>query len=89
MKMPNAASSDQKYRSWPWPNGWASSAGRSAWRSDVSRNTWLRVSAAEWAASASMALDPLMIPAANLARPTMRFATPAMITVRRVSLCPF
>jgi hypothetical protein len=36
-----------------------------------------------------MALDPLMIPAASLARPTTMFATPAMITVRRVSLCPF
>ena len=45
------------------------------------------MSAAEWAASASMALDPLMIPAASLARPTTMFATPAMITVRRVALC--
>src|SRR6266571_5840827 len=35
-----------------------------------------------------MALDPLMIPAASLARPTTMFATPATITVRRVALCP-
>jgi hypothetical protein len=35
-----------------------------------------------------MALDPLMIPAASLARPTTTFATPATITVRRVALCP-
>src|SRR6478672_3849252 len=35
-----------------------------------------------------MALDPLRIPAASLARPTTMFATPAMITVRRVALCP-
>src|SRR6185437_13847008 len=88
MKMPNAASSDQKYRSWPWPNGCSRSAGRSACRSEVSRNTWSSVSAAEWAASASMALDPLRIPATSLTRPTSRFAAPAMMTVRRVASCP-
>ena len=47
MKIPNAASSDQKYRSWPYPNGCLASAGRAPRRSDASRNTWLSVSAAE------------------------------------------
>ncbi len=47
MKMPNAASSDQKYRSWPYPNGCRSSAGRAPRRRDANRNPWLSVSAAE------------------------------------------
>src|SRR5690242_13859265 len=34
-----------------------------------------------------MALDPLKIPATSLTRPTSRFAAPAMMTVRQVSLC--
>jgi hypothetical protein len=44
----------------------------------------LRVSAAEWAASASIALEPTMIPAASLIAPTKMFAAPAMSTVPRV-----
>src|SRR5437763_1660268 len=44
MKMPNAASSDQKYRSWPCPNGWSSSAGRSALCSDVDLRRLLNLS---------------------------------------------
>ena len=87
MKMPNAASSDQKYRSWPCPNGCSSSAGRSASCSDVSRNSWSSVSAAECAASASMALEPLRIPATSLTTPTRTLAAPATMTVRRVSCC--
>src|ERR1035438_1303799 len=84
MKMPNAASSDQKYRSCPYPNGCSSSAGRMPSRSEVNRKTWLRVSANEWAASASMALEPVRIPATSLAIMTMMLAPPAISTVRVV-----
>lgn len=83
--MPKAASNDQKYLSWPCPNGWSRLAGRSPLRNDTSRNTWSSVSAAECADSASIALDPLMMPATSLTRPTRTFATPATMTVRRVA----
>jgi hypothetical protein len=86
--MPNAASSDQKYRSCPWPNGWSRLAGRLDWRSDSNRKSWSRVSATECADSASMALDPLRIPAASLATPTRKFAAAATMTVRRVASDP-
>ena len=40
----------------------------------------------EQVASASIALDPLRVPAASFASPTTMFAAPAMSTVRRVPL---
>jgi hypothetical protein len=52
---------------------------------DVSRNAWLRVSAAECAVSASIALEPVKMPATSLAAVTSRLAAPAISTIRRVA----
>src|SRR4029079_6342227 len=51
----------------------------------VSRKTWLSVSAKEWAASASIELDPLTRPAAVLATAMARCAPSATSTVRFLS----
>jgi hypothetical protein len=64
------------------------SAGCSPRRREARRNAWLRVSATECAASASMALEPTRIPAPSLITPTNRFAAPAMRAVRRAEECP-
>jgi hypothetical protein len=51
----------------------------------MSRNTWLPVSAQEWADSATIEADPEMIAATVLARATHRFAPNAISTVRALS----
>jgi hypothetical protein len=48
----------------------------------------LSVSATECAVSASIALEPVMSPAASLAAATTTLAAPATSTVRRVDLLP-
>ena len=55
---------------------------------EVSRNTWFKVSATECAASASMALEPVRMPATTLMTATTMLAAPAIITVRLVSPDP-
>ena len=52
----------------------------------MSRKTWLRVSATECAASASIELDPLISPAASLATAIARLAASATRTVRLLSV---
>src|SRR2546421_8939622 len=71
--MPTAASSDQKYRSLPCPNGCRRSAGRRDRRSAVSSSTSVTESPTEWAASDSSAADPVSSPASALstAMPTL------------------
>src|SRR5215207_1821002 len=80
-KIPTAASSDQKNRSLPYPNGWVSSAGCRLSRSETSRKSWFVVSATECAPSASIALEPLSSPAVILATAIPRFAASATSTV--------
>src|SRR6266542_4203888 len=58
---------------------------RSPSDSDTSRNTWFMVSATEWAASASIAAEWPISPAAALAM--ARLAARAARTVLRLSLC--
>src|SRR5919197_4595540 len=84
-KMNTAASSAQKKRSLPCPKGWSSSGGRSPSCSETSRNTWFMVSAREWAASASIAVEPPISPAASLAAAIDRLAANATQMVRRLS----
>ena len=80
-KIPIAASRDQKNRSLPYPNGWVSSGAFRDSRSEVSRKTWLVVSATECAPSASIALDPPISPAAIFATAIARLAASATMTV--------
>src|SRR6266540_1676100 len=60
---------------------------RSPSDSDTSRNTWFMVSATEWAASASIAAEWPISPAAALAMAMARLAARAARTVLRLSLC--
>src|SRR3954451_8176937 len=87
-----ATSSPQKKRALPWPNGCPSSGGRSARLRPNSSSAWLPVSAAECSASASIAADPEINAAANLAIAIAVFANSAASTLRRGScespLCP-
>src|SRR5690242_13348349 len=56
---------------------------------EPSRNAWLTVSANEWAASASSAVDPLTRPPASLTTAITALATSATITVRLLAPTPF
>ena|SRR5436190_4161597 len=83
--MPTAAMSVHRKRSWPWPKGW-SGVGCSAPRlSDTRRKAWLTVSAIECAVSASIALEPVIRPAASFATAIVPLAASAMLTVRRLA----
>src|SRR6476620_1163790 len=61
--------------------GWALSRFRAAFRSAMSRKTWLPVSAQEWAASAVMDAEPEISAATVLAAATRTFAAKAISTV--------
>ena len=84
-KIPTAASSDQKKRSLPYPKGCSESAGFSERLSEVSRKIWLRVSAQEWAASASIELDNVIRPAMVLPMAMIVLADSASSTVPLLS----
>ena len=62
-------------------------AGARPTASEKSRKTWFIVSAIEWAASASMADDPVTRPATSLATAIDALAASAMSTVRRAAGC--
>src|SRR5690606_10759034 len=83
-KMPSAASRDQKERSLPQPIGRRRSGGRLLRRSAARRNTSLRLSATEWAASESSAGDAATTPPTALATAITRLAASATSTVMRV-----
>src|SRR6476619_5172095 len=83
--MPTAASSDQKYRSRPYPNGCRSSATLVLRLTATSSSTWFVVSASECTASESMAADPLSRPAIALAIAMPRLAIIATTTVSVLS----
>src|SRR3954466_3213481 len=83
--MPRGAGRAQKNWACPYPNGGSLSPGRADTFRLVSRKTWLSVSATEWAASASIELDPLSRPAAALATAMARLAPSATSTVRLLS----
>lgn len=85
MKVAIDASSAQMYRSGPYPSGCASSAGLALRFSAASSITSVTVSATECAASASIALDPLMTPPTALAAAMPRFVTTATRTVPTLS----
>src|SRR4051812_41471652 len=83
--MKTAARKDHRKRSCPWPNGCSESGERRLSLIDRSRKTWLVGSASEWAASASIAAEPLATPPAAFASAMNRFAPSATSTVRLVS----
>src|ERR1700750_3378798 len=85
LKVPSAATNVQGKRSRPEPNGGASSGGRSLRPIEISRKVWLVVSASEWAASASIAAEPLIAPAAIFAIAIVAFEASAIDAVRRLS----
>src|SRR5690348_2089249 len=75
----------QRKRTRPYPNGWSGVGSRAASEMETSRKPWLAVSASEWAASASMAAEPLMSPPASLVTVTNKFAASAISTVFRLA----
>src|SRR6266545_4079074 len=86
-KMNTAARNAQKKRSLPYPKGCSSSGVRSPSDSETSRNTWFMVSATEWAASASIAGERPIRPAAALATAMAKLAAIAARIVFLLSLC--
>src|SRR6266571_5237775 len=83
--MPTAASSDQKYRSLPCPNGCSLSAGRLDRRSAVSSSTSVTESPTECAASDSSAADPVNRPASAFSTAMPTLTASASTTVRTLS----
>src|SRR2546425_11575862 len=83
--MPTAASSDQKYRSLPCPNGCSLSAGRLDRRSAVSSSTSVTESPTECAASDSSAADPVNTPAIALSTAMPTLTASASTTVTELS----
>src|SRR5215470_17945091 len=80
-----AATSVHRNRCWPWPNGRSSLGSRLDSAIDASRNAWLVVSAIEWAASASSAVEPLIMPPISLATAISALAASATSTVARLA----
>jgi hypothetical protein len=83
--MATAASIDQKNRSLPYPNGCLASAVRRLRATAASRNSSLKLSATEWAASDSRAGEPLNSPPTTLAVAITKLTASARTTVTRVS----
>ena len=67
----------------PEPKGRSGVGSRPDSRIDTSRNPWLVVSAIEWTASASIALEPESRPPASLPTAMIALAASAIRTVRR------
>jgi hypothetical protein len=85
MRVAKAAINAQKNPALPCPNGCRTSGDLPPLRTATNSRTSVTVSAAECMASDSIADEPLMRPATSLATPIARLASPATITVTRLS----
>ena len=70
----------QKYRSRPYPNGWASSAFRRARWPPMRSSPWFPESATEWIASAIIDAEPVITKPMNLEMAMPRLAASAATT---------
>src|SRR6266850_6727884 len=77
----------QKYTTLPYPRGCLASGARLASFMPNSSSTWLPQSAAEWIASASIALEPVTAAATPLAIRIPLLAPSAYSTARIVEAC--
>src|SRR5882762_444563 len=77
----------QKYTALPYPRGCLASGARLASFMPNSSSTWLPQSAAEWIASASIALEPVTAAATALAIRIPLLAPSAYSTARNVEAC--